>query len=455
MKENLAEKVSEFIRQFDIIEKNNSVLLGVSGGPDSVFMLHVLNKLKNEMNFSIAVATFNHKLRDEAKEESEFVKEICNKMNVRFFYGEGNVREYARKDKISIEEAARKERFEFLFKIKKEYKFDKIALAHNKNDFVETMIIHIAKGSGLNGLTGIKPISFNGIVHPILSIERSEIERYLSETNTPFRTDATNYSLNYLRNRIRHQIIPLFSSVNKNFKERIFDMGILISDENAFLSEISEKDKEIIRTNNKFSLKLFLALPIFEQRRIVKSLLSNEASFQRIEHIIAFLNGDTNRMSLFGNLFLVKNEVFFYVEEDKDIPFSLNKIYKLNITGKTEIKEIGIEINTEILKEFGKLKFEKLSAAFDLNNLPLPLSLRFRHKGDRIMLENGTKKIQDLFVDAKIPAKKRPYIPLLTDIKGNIIWAIGIRRSALYKLNKTTKTAIFIRANFIKKQFML
>ncbi len=455
MTENLLDNISKFIKQFKIIEKNDSVLLGISGGPDSIFMLHVLNKIKKEMDFRISVATFNHKLRKEAGKESDFVKKVCNKMNVNFFYGEEDVEQTAHKEKISIEEAARKERFKFLFKIKEDYKFNKIALAHNKNDFIETVLIHLIKGSGIRGLTGIKPISFNGIIHPILNIERKEIENYLLENNIPFRIDLTNYSMDYLRNKIRHQIMPLFTSINENFKEKIFNMGIVLSDEDSFLSQISKKDAEIISKNDKFSLKLFLSLPIFEQRRIIKNLLNNRASFQRIEHIISFLKGDKYRISLLEDLFLVKKNGFFYVEKNKNIPFSINETYTINIPGETEINKIGCRINTEISKKFNKAKFEPLSAVFDFNKIPLPLSLRFRRRGDRIIIENGSKKIQDLFVNAKIPVEKRPYVPFLIDAKKNIIWIIGVRRSALYKLDKTTKTALLVRTNFTKKQFML
>jgi tRNA(Ile)-lysidine synthase len=453
---SIKEEILDFVKKYKIFEENDSVLLGVSGGPDSIFMLYMLNELKEKLHFSISAAVFNHKLRIESDEEVDFVKNICSELGVKLFYGESNVKRIADKEKISIEEAARKERLNFLFKIKRENEFNKIALAHNKDDFVETVLIHIAKGSGLSGLSGIKPVSFNGIVHPILCVSRDEIEEYLSRNKINYRIDLTNYSLNYLRNRMRHQIVPLFTSINENFKNKVFHMGLLIMDEDNFLSAISEKDVEIMKTQDGFLLNIFLSLPIFEQRRIIKCLLGENADFQRVERVIGFLKTkEEGKMSLYGNLFLVKKKDYFFVSEKKNIPFSLDASYVLKIPGELILKELNTRVVTEISDDFKKLEFSRYSVAFDFDKIPLPLRIRFREKGDKIKLENGTKKIQDLFTDLKIPLEKRPYVPLLVDGKGNIIWAVGFRRSALYKIDSSTKRVIYVRISFMKNQFML
>ncbi len=453
---NLKEKISLFIKKYDILEKGDSVLLGVSGGPDSVFMLYMLNLLKEEFHLSIAAAVFNHRLRKEATEECAFVKKICNDLHVDFFYGGADVRKTADKNKISVEEAAREERLKFLFETKERNNFNKIALAHNKNDFVETVLIHLAKGTGLGGLTGIRPVSFNGIVHPIICVMRSEIEQYLSEKSIPFRMDLTNYSLNYLRNRMRHQIVPLFASINENFIERIFKMGLLIAEEDNFLSDICEKDLEIIKTKEEFSLNVFLMLPLFEKRRIIKELLGEYADSERVDRIIDFLqSGGTSKMNLYGNLFLIKKENCFCIRKDKSIPFSLQASYELTTPGEAVIEDLFMKVGTSILEDLEKIRFLKYTAFFDLDKIPLPLKIRFREEGDRIKLENGTKKIQDLFTDLKIPKEKRPYTPLLIDGEGNIVWVIGVRRSALYKIDSSTKRVLSVRVSFMKKQFML
>jgi len=448
MKEkDIIKTIESTIKRFDLIKSGDKVLLGVSGGPDSMFMLYTLNKLKDKLHFEIAVATFNHKLRREAKEETLFVKSFAEKLGLKFFYGKADVKKTAKGKKLTIEEAARKERFDFLFKIKEKYNFNKIALAHNKDDLVETILYHIIKGCGMDGLVGISPQSFNGIIHPIIFIEKQEIEKFLTTHKIPYKTDWTNFSVSYTRNRIRHQIIPLITAINKSFKDNIVSMSEIIRKENDFLSDIVEKDLNFIsyKENGKryYSLKMFLSLPEFEKRRIIKTLFGEkEASFERVERIIEFLHSGQKKENFYGNLFIIKKGNVFFIEEEKQIPFTTEKEYKLNIPDMKFIKEANatIRLYTTAGNNIGQLN--KNRVAFDIERLSLPLKVRFRRAGDRITIENGTKKLQDLFTDAKIPKEKRAQIPLLMDANDRILWAISIRRSALYKINNKTKIAL-------------
>ncbi len=446
---NVIKIVENTIEKYNLIESEDKVLLGVSGGPDSMFMLYALNKLKGKLHFEVAVATFNHKLRREAKEEAGFVKSFAEKLSLNFFYGESDVKKVAQEEKLTIEEAARKERLNFLFKIKEEYKFDKIALAHNKDDFIETVLYHIIKGSGMEGLVGISPKSFNGIIHPILFIEKHEIEEFLLMHKIPYKTDWTNFSVDYTRNRIRHQIIPLITAINESFKDNITSMSDIIREENNFLSEVVEKDKEIVsfKENGKvyYSMKIFLSLPKFEQRRIIKKLFGEKnASFERVERILKFLHGEERKENFYGNLFIFKKDDVFFINEEKEIPFTTDEEYELDIPDTKLIKEANatIRLYTTSNKNIGELS--KNRAVFDLEKLKLPLKVRFRKAGDRIKIENGTKKLQDLFTDAKIPVGARAKVPILVDANDKILWVIGIRRSALYKVNKKTKIILIV-----------
>ena len=448
MKEkNVIKIVENTIKQFNLIESRDKVLLGVSGGPDSMFMLYALNKLKDKLHFEIAVTTFNHKLRKEAGEEASFVKLSTEKLGLKFFYGKAEVKKIAEEEKLTIEEAARKERLNFLFQIKEKYKFDKIALAHNKDDLVETVLYHIIKGSGMKGLIGISPKSFNGIIHPILFIEKHETEKFLLTHKIPYKTDWTNFSVDYTRNRIRHQIIPLITAINGSFKDNITSMSNIIREENNFLNEVVEKDKGIIsfKENGKvyYSIKIFLSLPKFEQRRIIKKLFGEKnASFERVERILKSLHSKEKKENFYGNLFIFKKNDAFFIDEEKEIPFTTDKEYELNIPDTKFIKEVNatIRLYTTNNKNIGELN--KNRAVFDLEKLSLPLKVRFRKAGDRIKIENGTKKLQDLLTDTKIPAEERAKVPILVDANDEILWVIGIRRSTLYKVNKKTKTVL-------------
>ncbi len=439
--------VKNTIEKYNLIESGDKVLLGVSGGPDSMFMLYALNKLKDKLRFEIAVATFNHKLRREAEEETNFVKLFTEKLGLNFFYGESNVKKIAGEEKITVEEAARKERFNFLFKVKDQHAFNKIALAHNKDDLVETVLYHIVKGSGMEGLIGISPKSFNGIIHPILFIEKRKIEKFLLTHKIPYKTDWTNFSMDYARNRIRHQIIPLITAINESFKDNTASMSDIIREENNFLSKVVEKDKEIIsfKENGKvyYSTKIFLSLPRFEQRRIIKKLFGEKkASFERVERILKFLHSKEKKENFYGNLFIFKKDDVFFIDEEKEIPFTTDEEYELDIPDTKFIKEANATIRLYTTNNKNIRELNKNRVVFDLEKLSLPLKVRFRKAGDRIKIENGTKKLQDLFTDAKIPVAERAKVPILVDANDEVLWVIGIRRSALYKVNKKTKTVL-------------
>ncbi|MCD6427502.1 MAG: tRNA lysidine(34) synthetase TilS [Caldisericaceae bacterium] len=448
---NLKEKVAEFIDKYGLIKEGERVLAGVSGGPDSVFMTVILNEIGKEKGFDIGIAVFDHKIRPESKKEADFVEKIALKLGLPFFRGEEDVKSYAERKGVSLEEAAREKRLEFLMKVSGQNGFDKIALAHNKDDFAETVLYHIAKGSGLSGLTGIRPKSFGKIIHPILCIERKEIERYLIERKIPFQTDKTNFLLDYSRNRIRHQIIPLLTSINPSFKENIFNMSEIIAEEDRFLEELSFKDAETIKDEKGFSLKLFLSLPLFEQRRIIKRLFGENASFERTERILRFLKDASKRKeNFYGNLFILKKGGRFFLEERKEVKFTTESVYRVKIPGETEIPEAGCVLSARISDEFSSHGLGKFKAAFDFDALRFPLFVRFRRAGDRILTEAGTKKLQDLFTDAKIPEEQRAYAPILTDAEDNILWVIGVRRSRIAKVSSDTNKILVFEVSFKK-----
>ncbi len=448
---NVEEKVLLFIKEQGLISPGDKILLGVSGGPDSVFMFYVLNAMKDRIPFELAVAVFNHKLRKESGSEVGFVENLCKKFGTAFFYGEAGVKKYAEENGFSLEEAARKKRIEFLEKTMQENGFDKIALAHNKDDLVETILYHLIKGSGLSGLTGIKPKSFGGIIHPLLSVSRKEIEQYLEKNGIPYRTDRTNFLLSYSRNRIRHQIIPLFTSLNENFKENIFNMSEILAKEDEFIGSLAEKDAEVIKNKERFSLPLFLSLPVFEQRRIIKTLFGENTTFDRVERIIGFLKSGKRKTNLYGNFFIVKEGKTFFVTEETNPPFTIEKEYLLRVPGETEIPEAKCTINAGVSDYIDTKNAGDFRALFDFDELRFPLKVRFRKEGDRIKTESGTKKLQDLFVNKKIPRSDRAFVPIVVNGKGEILWVVGVRRSSIAKVSQSTRKVLSLVARFKKK----
>jgi tRNA(Ile)-lysidine synthase len=407
---NINDEVKNTIEKFALIKKGERVLIGVSGGADSMCLLYILNELKDELGFSIAVATFNHKIREEAEEETKFVSNVAGRLNIPFFYDEKDIKQLAKMRSRSLEDMAREERFAFFLKIKQEEKYDKIALAHTMDDLAETTLIHLLKGTGATGLIGIRPKSFQGIIHPLI--------------------------------------------LNPEIKQHILNLSLTLLEEEQFINEISLKDKALLSSKERYSLAIFNALPLFEKRRIIKLMLGKYATFDRIERIVQFLStGENNKTNLYGNLYMQRNEKEFWIEKISRLPFSIKKEYPIIIPGETLIEKANIIIKAEIVDTVKKSTLNNNKIAVDMDNVPLPLKMRFRKKGDKINLEMGSKKIQDLFVDQKIDVKMRHKIPLLVSSKNEIIWAVGVRRSNLYQITKNSKNKLFLTATLRKTIF--
>ena len=270
-------KVLETIKKYNLIENGDKLVLGVSGGPDSISMLDILNKIRQDneikLNFEIVVAHINHMIREEAKEDELYVKNYCKKNNIEFYSKSIDVKKLANTNKIGTEEAGRNARYDFFNEILEKTKSNKIAIAHNKNDNAETMIMNIIRGSGVSGLKGIEPK--RGIyIRPLIECERIEIENYCEEQKLNPRIDKTNFENEYTRNKIRNIIIPY---VRKEFNPNIINtlerLSNLVKEEEDYIEKqvlsiynriiIEEKEKEIV-----LELKIFNA-----QEKVIKSRL--------------------------------------------------------------------------------------------------------------------------------------------------------------------------------------
>ena len=318
--------VLKTIQKYNLISPKDKIVLGVSGGPDSLFMLDILNKLREELQIELVVAHINHKIRIEADEEEEFVKKFCKKIGVEFYAKRIEVEEYANNNKIGLEEAGRKVRYEFFEEVCNKTGANKIAVAHNKNDKVETMIMHILRGSGISGLQGIQAKA-NKIIRPIIEIERKDIEKYCEEQKLDPRIDKSNKDNTYTRNKIRNIVIPYINQeFNPNFIETMTRLSELITEENAFLNKLTETEykKIFIQKNNNqivLDLKKFNELDNIIKKRIILYTVSNlRGGSQGIEkvHIEDIVKLCKNNV---GNKFLIPNKGLKVLVKDKKIFF--------------------------------------------------------------------------------------------------------------------------------------
>lgn len=443
---DIYEKVELAIKKHKLIKDGEKVLVGVSGGPDSIALLHILYKLGKKMNFSIAAATFDHRMRPESKRETIFVKETVEELGIPFFSGRAN-----NKQKLlgCSEQTARKMRFDFLLSTAKSNNFDRIALAHNLDDLVETFLMHLIRGAGITGLAAIRPSSFDGkIVHPLIYVERKEIEHYLNKGHLKYVTDMTNYDMNYTRNYIRYRLIPVLTSINPEFKKSIFSLASIFEEEDRFIDLIVKTDLKAMKINEEtYSLSLFDSLPLFERRRIMRIILGDEVKFERIERVLDEMSLRKRKINISADQYLVASRGEFWIE--RKTPYSLHKTYLLKVPGTTEIPESSCVLKAS----YGKTTEQQLSRnliVIDAESAKFPLAVRFRKPGDVMSTESGSKKVQDIMVDSRIRADRRYKVPIVVDSEDRIIWIVGVRRSVLYMINKETRKVLTIEASFNK-----
>ena len=331
----LKKQIIETIEKSNLIEEGDKIVLGVSGGPDSIAMLNILNELKIKMKFDIVVAHVNHGLRENAKIDEEFVQEFCKNIGVECFVLHAKVKEIAEKEKKGLEETGRDVRYEFFSKILNETKSNKIATAHNSNDNVETIIMNIVRGSGLSGLKGIDAKS--GIyIRPLIECERTLIEEYCAEEKLNPRHDESNDVNIYTRNKIRNVSIPYIKEeLNPNIIETITRLSLIAKDDINYLDSQTEKAyknmciEEKISTENVYNVekeaKIILDLKTFNkedkaiQKRVIlyaiNKLFGSTKGIERIhiEDIIKLCNNNI------GNKFLTPNKKTKIVIKNKKI----------------------------------------------------------------------------------------------------------------------------------------
>ena len=244
----MKQKILETIKKYNLIKENDSIVIGVSGGPDSICLLYVLNELKNELNFKIYVAHINHMLREEADEETEYVKEFCRNLGIECYIKRIDVVEIANNLKRGTEETGRQIRYEFFNEILEKTSSNKIATAHNNNDKVETILMNILRGSGLSGLKGIEAIRDEKFIRPLIQTSREEIEKYCVDNNLDPRIDKTNNENIYTRNKVRNVVIPYIKQeFNPNILKTINRLSEVATEESEYLNKITEETyKEIL-----------------------------------------------------------------------------------------------------------------------------------------------------------------------------------------------------------------
>ncbi len=321
----LEEVVLETINKNNLIKNGDSIVVGVSGGPDSITLLDILIKLQKNIKFNIVVAHINHMIRTDADEDQEYVEKYCKKNNIPFYVKREKVEILAKNQKIGTEEAGRNLRYEFFNEVLQKTKSNKIATAHTKNDNVETVLMNIIRGSGTKGLTGIEIIRDDKYIRPLLEISRTEIEEYCEKNNLAPRIDSTNMENIYTRNKIRNLLIPYIQKeFNPNIIEAVDRLSKISKEENKYFEKITQKIYEDIlveETKNEIvlDLKKFNTLEIVIKNRImlytINRLFGSSSGIEKIhlQDIIKLCNNNI------GNKYLVPNKKVKILLKNKQI----------------------------------------------------------------------------------------------------------------------------------------
>ena len=451
------QRIARFVEENELLKEGDNVLAAVSGGPDSVFLFSFLIYYSHKENISLKSAYIHHHLRKQADEEFVFVKKLAKKHKIPFYY-----RNITIEGKSSIEEVARIKRYGALAEIAKKANCNKIATGHNLDDQAETVIMRVLRGSGLGGLCGIPLISYAGkgsskitIIRPLLAVKRKEIESYLKKKAILYKIDRSNFSMRFLRNRIRHQILPFLEKVNPNLKEQLTRMSFLLRDDFSFLKEQSEDICKKICTGKKDEILLkrekFEKLPVSLQRmvlsRIVEQLLcSPYRSYRVIEEIRIWIAKKKK-----GKL-PVSGLKLYLVSDSENVKFSGNKpekisgfSFRLKLFQKKYFPSIGIEIESEIVPFSKKMlrNPDNFIAYLDYGKIqPFLSSLTIRNwrKGDYFqpLGMKEKKRLSRFFINEKVSKNERGRNPLL--VCGNeIVWVMGIQISEKYKVGQGKK----------------
>ena len=423
----------ENIKKNNLFSKEDKLIVAISGGADSVALAILLN----ECNFPIIFAHCNFNLReDESDADEDFVRKLAKKLDLECFVESFVTEKFAKENKISIQMAARQIRYSWLEKIRTETNSKYIAVAHHKDDDIETYFINLIRGSGIRGFLGMKEKK-NKIIRPLLNFERDEIESYLMLKNQEFRTDSSNTDTKYLRNNIRKHIIPLIKDINPSFSNTF-------SNELEYMNDVFKVFQNVINTEMKHIILSSSDDIILDKNNLLKS--DNKKILLR-EFIFPFGFTQTDQIlnscnNISGKMFYSKSHKLL-IDRDKIIISELKNTEEICLEISENLPEINFPINMrfDISEELSYHKSEE-KAAFDFDRIKFPIQIRKWKEGDYFhpIGMNGKKKLSDFFIDEKLSRfEKEKCCIMCSDEK--IMWIIGHRMDDRFKITNKTKKA--------------
>ena len=457
------------------LTKDHPIIAGVSGGPDSLCLMSALRR----SGYRVIVAHFNHKLRPDSDADADIVKQAAARLNVDSIVESGDVRAYAETEKLSIEEAARNLRYRFLMEQARRAKAQAVAVGHTADDQVETVLMHFLRGAGLAGLKGMTRRAIIHtfdpeipIVRPLLDFWREETVVYCAANGLRPRHDPSNASLDFLRNRLRHILIPSLESYNPRFREAVWRSSrSLAGDHEVIAKVLDDVWKDCVVQENAdfvaFDSSALTEHPLGLQRNLLRRAIERiqpdhlDVGFEALERAGRFINSDAShyaRFDLSGGLHLLREGMLLYVvagditlpverwpqmpDESSAIPLKIPDSIKLSGGWKFNCEKWNI---ASLAIEQARTNDDPFQVWLDAKGISDALELRVRHEGDRFepLGMNGHRmKISDFFINVKLPQRARDRWPLLC-MGEKVVWVPGYRPAHSFRLTESTRQALY------------
>jgi len=463
--------VEAAITEFEMLQAKDSVLVGVSGGPDSVALVHILRELSLSLSLRLGIAHLNHGLRgQEADNDADFVSLLADKHDLPFHIKKEDIRSFSEEEKLSLEEAARHARYAFFDEIAQKHGYNKIALGHHADDNAESILMFIIKGTGPAGMAGIAPVREKRIIRPLIRLTRRQIMSYLEAKRLSHVTDSSNLNPDFMRNRIRHHLLPVLQSAyNPGIIQTLNRFGEIFRSEEEWLGNVLDPIFESVVTHAeknsvRLSLKGLRGLHEAAQRRVLRKAIAavkgdlRRISFAHVAAATRLLRGDCEGRSLdFPDRFRIQKtgDALVITQEKENLrKISTKAFQKLPEAYRYHIEEPG-EAPETLHIEFAGLRLQLTAipaenlpelhktgqrvALFDMNKLQFPLLLRNFRPGDRFtpLGMKGSQKVKKFFIDHKIPRDQRQRCLIL--LSGNrIAWVVGHRISEQFRIEPVT-----------------
>jgi tRNA(Ile)-lysidine synthase len=457
----LEAKVASFLNHHSFEIKNKKMVVGVSGGPDSMALLHYLGGQKEKNKLSIVVAHVDHMFRgQESFEDAMFVKDYCEKSDIPFEMARINVPEIIEQTKKNSQVASRQARYGFFEEIMNKYGYNYLALGHHGDDQVETILMRMTRGSSGAARAGIpflRPFGNGFIFRPFLSLTKEELADYCQKQCLVPRIDPSNKKNIYSRNRFRKEVLPFLKAENQHVHEHFQRFSEDIQNDEILLQELTvQRMNKVMKMSedNKVTIDIipFLEVPIPLQRRGIQLILNYlykvipvSLSALHIDHVLSLIrhHHPSGTLDLPNGLKVIRSYslLSFQFEVIEAFPYS----FELSGPGMIELPS-GSRIRLDVIDDIENFDLDGDYALFPTDRIKLPIEIRSRRTGDRIKPKgmSGTKKLKDIFIDSKVPIQDRNTWPVITDKNGSILWLPGIKKSILEGFNHSTSQYILL-----------